>query len=401
MFSPGFPAEMPLFTRGLADVGARVWGVGDSPREMLPELAREALSGYLRVPKLWDQQALLEAVRGWREPKTLDRIECLWEPGMILAAQLREALGVPGMTVEQTIPFRDKGRMKDILDAAGLRTPRHRRTTTERGCWTAAEEIGYPLIIKPIAGAGSADTYRIDDPRDLGETIPKLRHVEEVSVEEFIEGEEYTFDTICSDGTVHYFNVAWYRPKPLIGRTVEWISPQTVTLRDVEDPKLAPGIELGRSVLKALGFATGYTHMEWFLTPSGEAVFGEIAGRPPGARSVALMKWACDLDVFRGWAEAACHGRFSQKVERRYNSAVTFKRAKGNGRIAKIRGLDELLARFGEHVVEVDLLPIGSRRRDWKQTLVSDGYLLVRHPDLARTLEMADAIGTDLEILTE
>ncbi|MEY4773924.1 MAG: hypothetical protein RIT40_959, partial [Planctomycetota bacterium] len=34
--SPGYPAEMPLFVRGLAQVGARVWGVGDQPKEALP-----------------------------------------------------------------------------------------------------------------------------------------------------------------------------------------------------------------------------------------------------------------------------------------------------------------------------------------------------------------------------
>ena len=37
MFSPGFPAEMPYFTRGLAEVGARVWGIGDQPEVMIPE----------------------------------------------------------------------------------------------------------------------------------------------------------------------------------------------------------------------------------------------------------------------------------------------------------------------------------------------------------------------------
>ena len=29
--SPGFPAEMPRFARGLAGVGARVYGVGEQP----------------------------------------------------------------------------------------------------------------------------------------------------------------------------------------------------------------------------------------------------------------------------------------------------------------------------------------------------------------------------------
>jgi len=31
LLSPGYPADMPEFTRGLAETGARVFGVGDSP----------------------------------------------------------------------------------------------------------------------------------------------------------------------------------------------------------------------------------------------------------------------------------------------------------------------------------------------------------------------------------
>ena len=52
----------------------------------------------------------------------------------------------------------------------------------------------------------------------------------------------------------------------------------------------------------------------------------------------------------------------------------------------------------GDEYVSSLLQPIGTPRRNWKQTLVSDGFLVVRHPDLETTCEMADAIGTDLRI---
>jgi hypothetical protein len=151
-------------------------------------------------------------------------------------------------------------------------------------------------------------------------------------------------------------------------------------------------------VIAALGFRDGFTHMEWFLTASGEAVFGEIGARPPGARSVDLMNYASDADLFVGWAEATTHGRVSQDLTRRWNVGIVFKRAQGRGRIREIRGLERLLAEIGEHVVAVDLLPVGTPRRDWRQTLVSDGFLIVRHPDLAATIEMADRIGTDVAL---
>ncbi len=401
MIAPGFPAEMPFFARGLTEVGAEVVGLSDQPAGALPEMTRHALSDHIQVPSLFDERAVVHQVTEYARRVSLDRVESLWEPTMLLAARIREATGLPGMSVEQTVPLRDKERMKQLLDEAGLRTPRHSRESTAKGCREAAERIGYPLVIKPIAGAGSADTYRVDDAAELETLLPLLRHVPTVSVEEFVEGEEYTYDTICANGRVLYDNIAWYRPKPIIARHVEWISPQTVTLRRIGDPKLAPGLDLGRKVLDVLGLDTGFTHMEWFLTPDGEAVFGEIGGRPPGARSVELMNYGCDIDVFRGWAEAVCHGSFGQSVDRRYNAAVIFKRAHGRGRIQRIEGLERLMAQCGDHIVSVDLLPPGAPRRNWRATLLSDGWVIVRHPDLATTLQIADRVGTDLQIYAE
>ncbi len=396
--SPGYPSEMPFFVRGLAAVGADVVGLGDQPAGALPEMTRNALSDHLQVGNLWDEEATVEAVRAWPGARGVDRVECLWEPGMLLAARLREALDLPGLNYAQTLPFRDKEIMKRVLDDAGLRTPRHRSARAESEVRAAAEEIGYPLIVKPIAGAGSADTYRVDDPSELERVMKLTRHVPEVSVEEYIDGEEYTFDTICGRGEVLYHNVTWYRPRPLIARSNEWVSPQMVSIKHPAQPDLATGVELGLGVLKALGFTDGFTHMEWFRKPDGEAVFGEIGARPPGARSVDLMNFACDFDAFTAWAEAICHGRITQPIERRWNASQIVKRAHGEGRIQRIEGLASIMARFGRWIPSVELLPVGAPRRNWKATLLSDGWLIVRHPHLDRCLEMADEIASELQI---
>lgn len=399
LISPGYPSEMPHFTRGLAQVGAKVFGIGDQPPESLPELARRSLSGYLQLDSLWNEEAAVDAVRRWKGAAQVERIECLWEPFMLLGARLREALGAPGLTVEQTVPFRDKERMKRRLEEAGLRVPRHFRATSAAECWKAAERIGFPLILKPVAGAGSADTYRVDEEDQLRSILPRLIHVPEVSVEEFIDGEEYTYDTICVEGRIDYFNVAWYRPRPLIARSNEWISPQVIALREVEQPQLQAGLKLGEEVIRALGFKTGFTHMEWYRTSDGEAVFGEIGARPPGAHQVDQMNFACDIDVFRSWAEAVCWGGSPAEFDRKYNVATIFKRAQGQGTIRRIVGLDSLKQRFEGCLVWENLLPVGSQRRNWLQTLLSDGFVVVRHPLLEPTLEMADAFGQELQLL--
>ncbi len=87
--------------------------------------------------------------------------------------------------------------------------------------------------------------------------------------------------------------------------------------------------------------------------------------------------------------------------ERRFNVGLIFKRARGVGRITRHEGIEALQRRFGEHVVWNTLLPVGTPRRDWRKTLVSDGFIMLRHPDLQETLAMADAVGTELQLYAE
>jgi formate-dependent phosphoribosylglycinamide formyltransferase (GAR transformylase) len=396
MISPGYPAEMAYFTRALATVGARVIGVGDQPTHALPEPARQALAHYEHV-SLADEGAVLAALHGLARHVAIDQVECLWEPYMVLAARARESFGLPGMTVRQTLPFRDKELMKQTLDAAGVRTPWHVMATTVAEVWEAAERVGFPLVVKPIAGAGSADTYRVDSAGELSDVLPMLRHVPQVSVEEFVDGEELTYDTVCADGRILFEHVMWYRPRPLQMRMHEWVSPVSISLRDLTVPDLQGGRQMGAEVLQALGFQTGFTHMEWYRKADGEVVFGEIGARPPGARTVDLMNVATDGDTYVGWADAVVNGRM-QELHRKHNAGMIFKRAHGSGRITHVEGLDRLLAEYGDHVVMVDLLPVGAPRRDWRSTVTGDGMVVVRHHELQRVIEMTERFASDLHL---
>ncbi len=243
---PGYPGEMPLFTRGLAEVGATVIGVGDQPPDALPELAGGRSPTTSRSARGATRTAIMRTVLDQLRGRNVDLVETLWEPTVVVAARLREAIGTPGMSVEQAWAFRDKGRMKEVLERAGIRTPRAERSTTIAGCREAAERIGYPLIIKPISGAGSLDTYRIESDAELEAALPRLGHIDEVSVEEFIDGEEFTYDTVCADGSIAFYNIAEYRPRPLVGKQVEWISQQVIAHRDPDHPYLAGGQGDGR-----------------------------------------------------------------------------------------------------------------------------------------------------------
>ena len=97
----------------------------------------------------------------------IDRLFSALEMLQVPMAEARERLGVPGMSAEAARNFRDKARMKDVLRAAGLPCARHGLAASEAEAWRFAEQIGYPLVVKPPAGAGTVTTFQVESPEAL------------------------------------------------------------------------------------------------------------------------------------------------------------------------------------------------------------------------------------------
>ncbi|MCA9695950.1 MAG: ATP-grasp domain-containing protein, partial [Myxococcales bacterium] len=349
--SPHYPEEMLDFCRGLAEVGAEVYGVGDQPLQALPARVRPHLHHYLQLPGLMDEEQSIPRLVAHAREMGVEIVETLWEPLVLLAASVREGLGLPGMTRDTALGFRDKPIMKARLLEAGVRVPRFGRADSIEGVLAAAREIGYPVVLKPVAGAGTADTWRVDDEEQARAKLATMGHVAEITIEEFIVGEEFTYDAVTIAGEPAFESVTQYHPPPLQSRSLEWISPAQVTLRDPMIPATMIGVELGRQVVKALGMDTGFVHMEWFATEGGEAVFSEIASRSGGGKLMDAINFANDIDIYREWARAVCWQRFDAEPARRYHVATVFKRAQGEGRIRAIEGLDRVRRRCGSGLV--------------------------------------------------
>ena len=125
-----------------------------------------------------------------------------------------------------------------------------------------AETIGYPVIVKPIAGAGSEHTYKVGSRRELDEILPALRGVPVVSVEEFVEGDDMTFDTLCVDGRIVHYSIATYIPRALFMKENEWVSPITLVFRDPDAPELATGKAMGFEVLQTGPVGRFYAYLD-------------------------------------------------------------------------------------------------------------------------------------------
>ncbi len=398
VLSPQYPMWSQRLTRALVAAGARVWGVGDVPASALPAPLQQHLSGWLHVPRILDEHDVRVRVRAWLGGRRPDRIEGSWEPVAMLAARLREDLGVHGMLPDVVAGFRDKPLMRARVRAAGVPAPGGVRVRTVGELERAARQAGFPLIVKPPDGAGSANTWRARDWDDLRALLPALRPLPEVTVEPWVEGPEHTVEALHLGGEPVWASVCQYLPNTLVARKEAWISPAIVCRADLDAPHLQAGIQLAHAATRALGMGSGVTHLEWFHTERGP-VFGEVACRMPGANMLELTEAAWQIDLAAAWAATVLDRRPALPERPRRHAAIVFKRAQGPGPIRAHIGLEAFVRAHREAIVSLDLLPVGAARRDWTQTFLSDGWVILADPDLDRLLERVSAFQRDVTVV--
>ncbi|GGO11761.1 carbamoyl-phosphate synthase large subunit [Microbispora bryophytorum] len=105
-----------------------------------------------------------------------------------LAQALKDA-GVPvvGTSPESIHLAEDRGAFGQVLAEAGLPAPRHGTATTVEEARAVAEEIGYPVLVRPsyvLGGAGMAIVY---DEDTLGEYMAKAASEHPVLIDRFLD----------------------------------------------------------------------------------------------------------------------------------------------------------------------------------------------------------------------
>lgn len=329
-----------------------------------------------------DARLLIEAARILeRRHGTIHRVLGILEPLQVQIAQIREALGVEGTSVEVTERFRDKGRMKDELRKHGLPCARHAVVTCLADAEALVEEVGFPIVIKPTAGMACKATWRINNASQLHQAVAAI-HASPQSpaiAEEFLRGREYSFETLTIDGEVRFTSFTRYLPTPMEAMENPWIQWAVLHPKQVTGPDFDDARALGIRAIRALGLNTGFTHMEWFRREDGSLAIGEIAARPPGAQIVVGNNYVHDADFHRAWARAVVDGAYDGPFERKYAVGVAFLRGMGHGVVMGIQGVEKANAQIGHLVVEFELPQPGTPR---SESYEGDGFVIVRNPDV-------------------
>ncbi len=347
--SPHFPPQYFRFCWNLKEFGANVLGIGDEPFENLTPDVRDALTDYYRVDDLQDYDGLLRACGFFTHRYgKIDRLDSLNEFWLSTEARLRDDFNIAGIRGIDIDFIRRKSRMKEKFREAGVPVARGKVVRTIAEARGLIQQTGYPVIAKPDDGVGAIATFRLDGESALNSFFENRTDTDYI-MEEFVSGTIYSFDGLADGGgnpifyTVHTFS------QGIMETVNEARHIFYYSLRDIP-----PDLEkIGRACLKAFGVKERFFHIEFFQTDADHYVSLEVNMRPPGGFTTDMFNFACDIDIYRIWAELLVHNKTAVDYKREYHCCYASR--KHHHRYVHTH--EDILTRYGSFMVQIESVP--------------------------------------------
>jgi hypothetical protein len=372
--------------------------ISSDPSSAIPPSMRPKIAAHYRIENCLDATQLTTATRAIASSiGRVDRLAGFLEELQVPMAEVRDALGIEGLTTEIGRRFRDKDRMKEVLRAANVPVAQSALATSTAELQAFVAKIGYPVIVKPRAGLGTHATYRVTNADELA-AIPAPTAAAPLQVEEFVRAREHTCETVTVRGVPVWRSGTRYFPSPLEVLETPWIQYAVLLPREEDDPTWAGFHPTNGAALTALfgdtaGTAAGtaLTHMEWFLREDGTHLVNEVGVRPPGVHIMPMMGLVHDTDMFADWARLVSFDEFSPKPRTAAAGACFFRGPGTAERIVSVTGIDHAIQICGDTLVHMKTPKLGDRRATGYE---GEGFAIVKH---ATTEGVKQALRTLIE----
>jgi biotin carboxylase len=324
-----------------------------------------------------------------------------------VVAAVAEARGLPGIGSEAAHRMTHKVAMRRVLADAGVPQPRFAalRTLSERR--RAADEVGFPAVLKPADSGGQRGVFRVESLDDVEAHLHEALIASptgEAILEEYVEGTEMNGIVIARDGDAFPLTLSDRLRPPGIGFGVGWIHvyPATVYGHQLEESE-----EVATRTVQALGLRTGIAFPQLIAAPDGRVVVVECAARIPGGQMADLVRVATGVDLVEVQIRMALgeelpdelvRPRFSQPLAIRFLTASPGPLP--TGRVTRIGPLDKVLAFPGVVQAEV-YLQEGEVIRPVRLDGDRRGYVIAVADTNLVALERAEAAARLLDVEVE
>lgn len=264
---------------------------------------RYRLAGSHHIDKMIAQ------AREWHASEHFDGVMSFSESAVVAVAAIAAALDLPGIGVDTARRSRNKLLMRQAHESAGAPIPGYRLVPSIDDALAAAEDFGYPVILKPTLGAASNFVFRVDSPQEMRQRFAQATNGIEsmpwssneaagidlgpagLMVESFLDGKEYLMEALAWDDEVY------------LGSVVDRITTEGATFDD--DVHHAPTSMSAEDLKKVHAAVTAAAHGQGLRRSvmhaevrfhKGEPHMLEIAARPGGGGLDMIASITADYD---------------------------------------------------------------------------------------------------------
>ena len=324
-----------------------------------------------------------------------------------VVAAVAEARGLPGIGVETAHLMTHKVAMRRQLAEWGVPQPRFAAVRTISEAGRAADEVGFPSVLKPVDSGGQRGIFRVES---LDEVHAHLHEAliasptGEAILEEYVEGTEMNGIVIARNGEAMPLTLSDRLRPPGIGFGVGWIHVYPAT---VYGDQLAESERVAAHTVHALGLRTGIAFPQLIAAPDGRVIVVECAARIPGGQMADLVRHATGVDLVEVQIRMALGDDLPDElVQARFKQplAIRFLTAEPGplpaGKVTRIGTLDKVLAFPG--VVQADVyLQLGETIRPVRLDGDRRGYVIATADTNLEALERAEAAARLLDVEVE
>jgi hypothetical protein len=310
LFAPIFPETFYQFAIALKNHGCNVLVIGDKHQAQINPALQANIDAYYYVHDL-HQYTELHAAMDYFIARfgAIDYIESNIEYWLKTDAYLREKYDIEnGLRPEELLRYQQKSSMKSYYKKAGIPFARFTLVSTLDDALVFVHKVGYPVFVKPDMGVGSQRSYKLINEAQLRDFFIRKPLLEVYILEEYIDGDIYSFDGMANAASEVVFYTAHYFPNNIASIVNEDAETYYLTLKQDHIPLQL--IEYGKKTVAAFALKKRFFHLEFFclnrdyphLGRRGDFIALEANLRPPGGFSLEMINHANSVNSYQIYA---------------------------------------------------------------------------------------------------